>query len=366
MLDKKDAQWWILEAQQHPEKSPDLIRLLAERLAFVDRQNEELRAELISLKRKNQSVQTPQAAASAEVGNLQRRIHDLEQSIKQSPQHSGARHLLIYEKGRLLINRGLNAAQGDGVGDIQTTTPPRILIAAPAARLIAVGADSRLYAVNLSDLPIPDQRPITLDAPRDVIAFLDQSDFETSRYLVLVTQNGYAYSVLAATLGRLAAKQEKALRNMIPGDPLIAAFPTNNVDLLAASRGGRWTRFAEKLLGGSGAPIFELPKNDRFAALMSLGGEPTVCFVSADGRIFARPTSDLPARRAPGKASTPLFGDREMIAVGAGSTLLALTQSGALLEADLKQLPARAEGENGYALPDLSAGDRLIAAAYLP
>ncbi len=358
MLDKKDVQWWTLEAQQHPEKATDLIRLLAERLAFVDRQNEELRAELITLKRKGQSI-----VASPEVGNLQRRVQELEQTIKQGG--NGAQHLLFYEKGRLLASKGLNAATDEGIGAINTNGLPRLLIAAANARLYAISADSRIFAINLKDLPQPEEQPITLDAPRDVIAFLDQSEFETLRYVVLVTQNGYAYSILAATLARLAAKQEKLIRNLIPGDPVIGAFSTNNVDLFAISRHGRWTRFAERTLGGSGSPLFELPKNDRFAALTWLGDQKTIYFLSSDGRLIARPASDLPARRAPGKASNSLFADREFIAAGTGTTLFTMTNSGKLLKTDLRNLPARVEGENGYALPEPGSTEKLVAATFV-
>jgi DNA gyrase/topoisomerase IV subunit A len=357
MLDKKDAQWWILEAQQHPEKAQDLIRLLADRLAFVDRQNEELRAELITLRRKGQSI-----VANPEVGSLQRRVQELEQTLKQGG--NGARHLLIYEKGRLIVSQGLNAAQDQGVGALTASSPLQMLIANASARLYAIGADSRIYTINYNELPAPTDHPITLDAPRDIIAFLDQAAFETQRYLVLVTQGGYAYSVLAATLGRLAGKQEKLIRNALPGDPVIAAFPTNNVDLLALSLRGRWIRIPEKALGGTGSQFFELPKNDRFATLTWISSETTLYFLSADGRLFKRPSSDLPARRVPGKAASALFGDREMVAVGSGTSALALASNGALIPIDLTQLPARAEGENGYALPELPSGGRILAAQF--
>jgi hypothetical protein len=97
MLDKKDAQWWVLEAQKHPESAVNLIRMLADRMAFLDRQNEELRGELITLRRKQHGGE----ASGAELQTLQQRIRELEGVLRQG---QAGRRLLIYGPDRIEAN----------------------------------------------------------------------------------------------------------------------------------------------------------------------------------------------------------------------------------------------------------------------
>src|SRR5664279_4652327 len=102
MLDKKDAQWWILEAEKHPEAATDLIRMLADRLAFLDKQNEELRGEMVTLRRKQRGN------SSVDVDALQQRIQELEEALRAGK--SGQR-LLVYARDRIEINRALAKTQ---------------------------------------------------------------------------------------------------------------------------------------------------------------------------------------------------------------------------------------------------------------
>ncbi len=69
----------------------DLIRLLAERMAFLDRQNEELRGEVITLQRKQRG-----GAASAETEALRQRVEALEGAARYA---TTERRLLIYRTG---------------------------------------------------------------------------------------------------------------------------------------------------------------------------------------------------------------------------------------------------------------------------
>src|SRR5215510_14853109 len=87
MLDKKDVQWWIAEVQKHPETATDLVRMLADRLAFLDKQNEQLRGELITLRRKQLGE-----VVSADITSMQERIQQLEAALRQGK--TGQRFLL--------------------------------------------------------------------------------------------------------------------------------------------------------------------------------------------------------------------------------------------------------------------------------
>src|SRR2546430_9819220 len=100
MLDKKDVQWWVLEAQKHPDAATDLIRMLADRLAFLDKQNEELRGELITLRRKQRGE-----APDSEVSALRQRVQELETALRQN---GVGRRLLIYAADRVEANLPLD------------------------------------------------------------------------------------------------------------------------------------------------------------------------------------------------------------------------------------------------------------------
>ena len=51
MIRQSDVQWWVLEAQKHPESAPSIIKELAARLIELDQENERLRDDLIRLRR---------------------------------------------------------------------------------------------------------------------------------------------------------------------------------------------------------------------------------------------------------------------------------------------------------------------------
>jgi DNA gyrase/topoisomerase IV subunit A len=357
MLDKKDAQWWILEAQQHPESAADLIRMLADRLAFLDRQNEELRGELIAMRRRrNVSGEATLSAAPDEV--LHKRIRDLETALRQV---GVEKRLILYGQDRVEANLPLGEAPE---GTLVLAERPNLLICGPAASLYIVTSESRLFSLGLGDLPTPEpsRGPAMLGNPRDVAAILDARAFESCRFLVLTSAQGYAYSVLAARVTTAAGRGDKLLRSLIPGDPVAFAVPSYNADLLAVSRQGRWTRFPERALAGSGSLVMDLPRGDTLAALVSLNGEADVVVVSEEGRIFIRPAADYPARKAPGVSAGQPFKGHTLLTVGVGENVLMLTRRGALLVAAAGRL-AQARTETGMLMPGLAAGDAALSAA---
>lgn len=351
MLDKKDAKWWILEAEKHPDKTADLIRLLAERLTFLDRQNEELRGELIALQRKQRGV--TQTADGGDLGNLHRRVQELESALRQS---GTERQLIVYSKSRIEANLSLNAAQQDGVGG-EPSGDASILVCSATAKLLVITGESRAFSVGVGDLPVPTNGPAIIENPRDVVAILDQAAFDQCRYLTLVTERGYAYSLLAGTIARVAARQEKLVRNLIPDDPIKIAIPSNNADLFAVSRKGRWLRFPEKAIAGTGSQVMELPKGDKLAGMMWLGTEGNLIFVTEDGKVFVRSSTELACRKVMGRSAGILFRDQAILGVAASGELNVLTRGGKLITLQSSALPYRAQTEDGVMLPSLAPGD---------
>src|SRR5262249_42319740 len=152
---------------------------------------------------------------------------------------------------RIEGNLPLKVALADGLG---RTLPPDValLLCTLTTKLLILTSDSRLFTITLSDLPTPGQdSPAALGNPSQIAAILDQSALDQSRFLTLLSQNGYVYSALAGTVNQVARRQEKLIRALIPDDPIIAAMPSYNADIVAISQKGRWTRFSEKAIAGA-------------------------------------------------------------------------------------------------------------------
>lgn len=354
MLDKKDVQWWVQEAQKHPEQAADIIRTLAERLSFLDKQNEELRAEVIALRRKQMAT-----SASAELTALQQRIAELEAALSGT---GVDRRVIVYTPDRIEANAPLDSLHATGIGRPQRAGV-NLLVTRPGANLVVITADSRAFAMTAGALPIPKDAAAPFGNPDNVAAIVDAAAFETCRFLTLLTQRGFVYSVLVGVVTQAARRGELLLRNLIPDDPITAALPSTNADILAVSQKGRWTRFPEKSIAGVGSPTMELPKGDALAAVLPLSGDPVLTLITTDGRLFVRPSSGLVSRRAPGAVSGVLLKGVDVVGLTAAQQAVVLTSAGKLVLIDADDLPYRAQTDTGVPLPGIDASDTVLAIA---
>ncbi len=357
MLDKKDAQWWVLEVEKRPQAAPDLVRMLADRLAFLDKQNEELRGEMIALRRQIRGSTT-----TVETAALQRRIQELEGLLRQG---ISGRRVVVYGPDRIEINQPLDAEfvlNRELLGDPRVDQRLGLLVCLPGANLLILTGDSRAFFVAQAELPEPESGgdAIPLGNPRDVTVIIDRAQFERNRFLLLVSKKGYAYSLLAGTINAVAGRQEKLIRNLIPGDPIISAIPSQNGDLFAISQRGRWTRFSERTLAGSGSLIMDLPKGDALAGVASLTGEANLLFLSTEGRLYARRSEDLPARKVTGGSAGQLFKTQTIVSLAVSSTqdeFVIATKRGRILHVPIKPLLEAASSEMGVRVPGFEVGD---------
>src|SRR5262249_11262846 len=138
-------------------------------------------------------------------------------------------------------------------------------------------------------------------------------------------------------------------------------MPSYNADIFAISQKGRWTRFSEKAIVGAGSLVMELPKGDALAGILPLRTDCSLVFLTADGKLFARPSADLAARKAPGACAGMLFKGQSILGVVAGSELIVLTRHGIILTISLDGLPFKALTDAGAPLPGLSADDAILA-----
>lgn len=354
MIERKDAQSWIQEAQKNPESAVDLIRTLAERLMFLDKQNEELRAELIALRRQKITVAAP---ASGEFTALQKRIQELESALSDT---GDVRRALLYARERIEANLPLQAALDSGIGrplpiDLQ------LLICKPGSSLLIITEDARAFSVTLGDLPVPqDDAPAALGNPTNVAAILDPATFDGGRFIVLLSQRGYVYSLLLGTVVQTAKKGEKLLRNLIPDDPIVAAIPSYNADVIAISQKGRWTRFPEKAIAGVGSPALELPKGDIVAGIASLQTDTKITILTAEGKLFVRESSQLATKRMSGGPGGVLLKGFTVFGVTTAPEFLVLTRRGKLLSVTVADLPYRTQTDTGATIPGLESDDAAL------
>jgi DNA gyrase/topoisomerase IV subunit A len=201
---------------------------------------------------------------------------------------------------------------------------------------------------------------VVLGNPRDVAAIIDQTVFEQCRFLTLLSQRGYVYSLLAGTVNQISKKQEKLIRNLIPDDPIVAAVPSYNGDILAVSQRGRWIRFPEKTIAGVGSPVMELPKGDSLVGIVSLPTDTNVIFISTDGKLFSRSSDTLATRRGPGGNANVLFKNMSLLGVTTAREIVILTRLGKLLTIPTTDLPYRAQTETGSPIPGLSDDDSVL------
>jgi DNA gyrase/topoisomerase IV subunit A len=162
-------------------------------------------------------------------------------------------------------------------------------------------------------------------------------------------------------VNQVTRRQEKLIRKLIPGDPIVAAVPSYNADLFAVSQKSRWTRFPEKAVAGSGSLVMEMPKGDSLASVIALSQEADLTFLSAEGRLFIRPSDDFKARRAPGASSGMALKGQTLLGVVSGDELAVLTRRGKLLIVRLADLPYQAWTDAGTPFPGLEAGDSVLA-----
>lgn len=202
-----------------------------------------------------------------------------------------------------------------------------------------------------------------LGNPRNVAVILDQAVFERCRFLTLLTRGGYVYSLLAGSVNTIAKRQDKLIRNMIPGDPVVAAIPSYNADLFAISQKGRWIRFPEKSIAGAGSEVMELPKGDAIAGIVPLHQDRDLVFISTDGKLFLKHSDELKSRRAPGTYSGLLFKSQSIVGVTAGEEITILTRRGKLLNVRTAELPFKAQTESGAPIAGLTADDSVLAFA---
>lgn len=349
MLDKNDVRYWLNELEKHPETAADLVRMLADRLALLDKQNETLRGELIAAHRDNlRAGSTTEPRTSA----LEAQVQALQAMLPPS-----ALHLIVFDQTRILYHAPADSLKPNPDRDWPSTA--NALFVPSGGALTILTPTTHVFQIGQANLPAVQDQPIAIGNPKQVTAIFDSSVFTRQRFLLLVSQRGYIYSALSASLAISAKKGEPLLRNLVPDDPIIAVVPSDNADVLCISHAGRWARFPQRSIEGVGSIALNLGKTDQFAQVCSLVSETILTFLTDDNRLFARQSAGLTAKKSPGHANSALFPSVHLTGVTTNSEFTLLTNHGQQIRMKAADVLRRAT-ESGYSIPGLAVSERVI------
>jgi DNA gyrase/topoisomerase IV subunit A len=348
MIRKGDIQWWVLEAQKYPEAASIAIEFLAERLTELDKENEDLRDEIIRLQQR-----APVQTSSDEVKSLRRQVEKLQYLLKSqatteptlvllSDQLRTARiplsqvQELVRTKKVLLTSRAMLEMHC-------------LLASRPHDELLAFTNEGRGLKQLVPDLPPltesrrwPSERHPMLSEHEQLSVSVSVS--ESPRFWTIATRKGYVQRFVRAALER----------EMNRGDPLLNG---DRGDIVLLTRWGQAIRFSQRAIEVQGSVALNLEQGDEVAAAIALPEDGEILIVTASGYVARRSTRHLPARAKPGGTTGKrLIQAQDVLAVYPFSPhdhLLYLTYSGALALVSTADIPLLERLGKGSKVRDL-------------
>ncbi len=154
MIRKSDLQWWLQEARKDPASAAAIIEELAGRLEELDRENEQLRDELVRLQTANSAGPVP---ASEELNALQAKVSTL-QTILEGQASTEAAVVLIsnqLQAARLPLSQvRLRLRDGRPALDRSAAMSLRcMLLARPQNDLLLLTSQGRAIRLMLHKVP---------------------------------------------------------------------------------------------------------------------------------------------------------------------------------------------------------------------
>jgi DNA gyrase/topoisomerase IV subunit A len=304
MIRKGDVQWWVLEARKYPESAPIAIEFLAERLAELDRENEELRDDVIRLQQR-----APVQTSSDQVIALRRQVEKLQYLLKSQTATEPAIVLLSDQlrTARIPISEVQKLVR---TGEVLLTSRAMLdmqcmLAARPHDELLAFTNEGRGLRQLVPDLPPltesrrwPNERNPALSEHEQLSVSISVS--ETPRFWTLATRKGYVQRFVRAALEREMSRGDPLLRSLIEHDEAVAIVDGDRGDIVLVTRWGQAIRFSQRVIDVQGSIALELEEGDEVAAALALPEDGEILIVTASGYAARRSTAHLPARAKPG------------------------------------------------------------------
>lgn len=313
MIRESDVQWWILEAQKHPEAVPQIIEELAKRLIELDTENERLRGELLRLRQR-----APSGPPQSAVHTLRQQVETLQRVLQR--QDSGAPSLILLgdrlQAGRISLLQAQQLADQDQpvLSKRAALALQRLVCAGPGDELVLVTNLAHAYRQMVADLPELGDK----GRWPDVIQRLDLDDAERltaaaaythpPRLWTMVTRRGFVQRFVHAGMQRTMTQGTSLLPHLDRRDAPIALVPGSEGDLVIITRWGNAIRFAQPTIEAQGSWALDLAPDDEVVGACALVGNdstpgPELLIVTASGYGIRRDVSQLPARSRPGDTS---------------------------------------------------------------
>ena len=369
MIRESDIQWWVLEANKHPEAAPQIIQELAKRLVELDAENERLRGELLRLRDRS-----PTHGTDTRVEILQHKVDTL-QDILQRKESTDASLVLLSDRLQALSVPLLRAQELATEG--QSVLDPRAVLslhsgawAGPGDELLVLTNQGRGFRRLLADLPLlsdtgkwpaaPDEGLEPGERPTALLA-----TGRPPRFWTIVTRRGYVQRLVRVACDQKMARGEPLLKSPVRRDGPVAIVSGDREDILVITRWGKAVRFAQRVIETQGSIALDLEPDDQVVAALALDGSTgsediEILIATASGYAMRRKSGDVRARVRPGGAGKALIQAHDVLATfyGLGTAseqeLLFVTYGGSLVFASTQPLPLHERLSKGTLLHDLS------------
>lgn len=372
MIRKSDIQWWLLEANKHPESAPLIIEELARRLVELDTENERLRTEILRLRRRS-----ARATSGTEMETLQRRVQTLT-DLLQHHDAQGTALVLLGEglaAARMTLSSALDRAQQHGQALHQQAALQfrSALLVQPGDDLLALTTHGRglwLLPADLPALPADGNWPAAAHSdlkPGEQVAVI-VSVRDRPRFWTIVTRRGYVQRFVRVAFDQKLAQGHQLVQSPVHNDEPAAIVDGDHGELLLVSRWGQALLFSQRTIEPQGSVAMDLEPGDEIAAALALSTDGEIVLATASGYASRRDTASLAARTklsAPGRSLIQAHDVIALFPYTPRSRLLYLAFSGRLASASLSGLPQQDRAGKGAVVCDLS-GDPAIAVICVP
>ena len=372
MIRKGDIQWWVLEARKYPESASIAIEFLAERLAQLDVENEQLRNELLRLRQG-----TPTDAGSGQVQALRQKIDKLEYLLKSQVATEPTSVLFSeqLQSARIPLSQVQRSSRaGERSLDSHAMLALRCLLAArPHDELLLITNQGRGTKRLVPDLPPlgedgrwPDPpSPWLREGERLCVAAITT---QPPRFWTIATRKGYVQRFVRAAFEREMEGGDPLLQSLCHHDEASAVVDGDRGDIAVVTRWGYANRFSHRSIDVQGSLAIELESGDEVVAAVSLPEDGEMLIVTAAGYGMRRHSEQLPARARPGGSGKRMIRARDVIAAfpyRPQDSLVFLTFGGRLVLVGARGVALRDRVGQGEELCDLER-DPAVAAALVP
>lgn len=372
MIRKGDIQWWVLEARKYPESAAIAIEFLAERLAELDAENEQLRNELIRLRQG-----TPTDAGSGQIQALRGKVEKLEYLLRSQTTVEPCAILLSDQlrSARMPLSEVQKRSRsGQASLDRRAVLSLCALLSArPHDELLLITSHGRGTRQLVPDLPPLSEEGRWTNVPSPWLHEGERLSVATTiveapRFWTIATRKGHVQRFVRAAFEREMESGDPLLQTLLDRDEASAIVDGDRGDLAVLTRWGYANRFAHRSIDVQGSLSIDLESGDEVVGTVSLAGEGEILIVTAAGLGIRRSTDQLPARAKPGGSGKRLIRAHDVMAVFpyvGQDSLLFLTTSGRLVLVGTGALTVQDRLGRGDELCDLEH-DPAVAVALVP